>query len=302
MRTTLNGNSGSFVASSADGTKLLAAAVIYVDDFGYYGRLYTSVDSGGSWTLRLDDSTGLYGGSDFSAVASSANGLNRFAVSAAFRDGSFTGFLLPGAIFFSLNNPPGWYMTPPFLNWTSIASSASGTNLVAAAESMSGGGEAVPSAIYTSTNAGFNWASNNVPAAPWTSVASSADGARLVAVASNGRIYTSANSGAALVSNGAPALSWTSVASSADGTKLIAGSPQGIYVLQPPPTLSIALSGGNLILSWPSSALALGLQETSDLNSTDWTAVATSPVFTNGQYQVIVAPTNDIRFYRLKFP
>jgi hypothetical protein len=66
-------------------------------------------------------------------------------------------------------------------NWTSVASSADGTRLVAVA---SGG------AIYTSTDAGTNWVPASVTNANWTSVTSSADGARLVAVANGGGIYT----------------------------------------------------------------------------------------------------------------
>jgi hypothetical protein len=196
------------------------------------------------------------------------------------------------------NTPSFWFPRPLSFNWTSIASSADGTNVVAVASSYLG----LPSTICTSTNAGIDWKSNNAPSALWTSTASSADGAKLVAVASNGPIYTSTDFGATWISNIAPALNWTSVASSADGTKLVAASPQGIYVSQPAPALNIDRSGGNLILSWPSSALALGLQENADLTTTDWTAVATSPVFTNGQYQVILNPTNDSRFFRLKYP
>ncbi len=300
FRTELNGFDGCYVASSTDGTKLLAAALTYVADFGDFGRLYTSGNSGESWTPRLDDQLGLYGATFFSSVASSADGVHLAGVSAAFTSGMAGELLFPGCIFISLGNPSTWYQLPPYLNWTSVASSASGTNLIAVAASFHAGLETQPSAIYTSTNAGINWKSNTVPAAPWTSTASSADGAKLVAVASNGRIYTSTDFGGTWISNSAPALNWTSVASSADGTKLVAASSQGIYVSQPPPALSIAWLDGNLVLSWPPSALAFALQESSDLTSTDWIAVATSPVFTNGQYRVIVGPTNDSRFYRLK--
>lgn len=66
-------------------------------------------------------------------------------------------------------------------NWTSVASSADGTRLVAVA---SGG------AIYTSTDAGANWEPASVTNANWAGVASSADGAKLVAVANGGGIYT----------------------------------------------------------------------------------------------------------------
>jgi hypothetical protein len=78
--------------------------------------------------------------------------------------------------------------------------------------------------IYTSTNSGAKWASNNVPAIEWWSVAASADGSRLIAAASysGSGIYTSTNSGANWVSNIIPNYAWISVASSADGAKLVA--------------------------------------------------------------------------------
>ncbi len=116
-----------------------------------------------------------------------------------------------------------WTQSTNALNlvWWAVASSADGTKLVAAV--YNGG-------IYTSTNSGLTWVSNNVPARIWFSVASSADGTRLVAVinttASNGSggIYTSADGGVTWTLSSAPAnlQAWSSVASSADGTKLVA--------------------------------------------------------------------------------
>jgi hypothetical protein len=99
-----------------------------------------------------------------------------------------------------------------------------------------------------------------------------------------------------------PVLNWNSVASSADGARLVAASSQGIYASQPPPALNVALAGGNLALSWLSTALPFGLQQNSDLTATNWTSVADSPIFTNGWYQLIASPTNAATFYRLKSP
>ena len=73
--------------------------------------------------------------------------------------------------------------------WTGIASSGYGTKLVAVA--------ANDSAVYTSTNSGASWISNNVPnnAGAWSAVASSTDGTKLAAAQNYGGIYTSTNSG-----------------------------------------------------------------------------------------------------------
>lgn len=109
----------------------------------------------------------------------------------------------------------------PSIYWTSIASSADGTKLVAVGNSAPVG----DSAVYTSTNSGANWVSNAAPLALWTSVASSTDGNKLVAVAATGAIWTSTNSGAAWIqASAAPSMEWRSVASSSDGAVLVAAA------------------------------------------------------------------------------
>src|SRR5258708_11879329 len=78
----------------------------------------------------------------------------------------------------------GWSATSaPTNSWSSIASSADGSKLVAVAL---GGG------IYTSTNSGCTWILTSAASNSWTCVASSTDGTRLLAA--GGRpIYTSTN-------------------------------------------------------------------------------------------------------------
>jgi len=118
--------------------------------------------------------------------------------------------LLGGSHFCSAQE---WTATSaPVTNWSTIASSADGSNLVAA---VRGG------LIYTSTNSGSTWVATSAPSNSWLSVASSADGAHLVA-ASWGLIYASADSGSTWQPTGARADSWDPIASSADGTKLAA--------------------------------------------------------------------------------
>lgn len=104
----------------------------------------------------------------------------------------------------------------PGTNWSAIASSAAGDNLVAA---VYGGG------IYTSTNSGGDWLLASAPASSdylWSAAASSSDGLKLVAVAASGQIYTSTNAGIDWVSNNVPDEVWVSVASSSDGSNLVA--------------------------------------------------------------------------------
>lgn len=95
------------------------------------------------------------------------------------------------------------------LLWTSVASSANGSNLVAASTT----------GIFISSDSGMTWVSNNLAA---QAVASSADGTKLTAVQNYGGIYVSTNSGVTWQPTTAPNSQWDSVASSADGTKLAA--------------------------------------------------------------------------------
>ena len=127
----------------------------------------------------------------------------------------------------------GWIYTSPDLgtswtrtsapsnHWSSVASSADGSKLVAVAQ-YDIYHEGDPAPIYTSPDSGASWTQTSAPNKYWTSVASSADGSKLVAVALVNSIYTSADSGATWVQTSAPSNYWWSVASSADGTKLVA--------------------------------------------------------------------------------
>jgi len=172
------------IASSADGTKLVAAVG--------GGQIYTSTDSGVTWTPR-DSSRG------WEAVASSADGTKL--VSAVYA----------GQIYTSTDSGVTWTPRDSSRSWFSVASSADGTKLVAAVN----GGQ-----IYTSTDSGMTWTPRD-SSRNWQSVASSADGAKLVAaVSSGGQIYTSTDSGVTWTPRDS-SRNWQSVASSADGTKLV---------------------------------------------------------------------------------
>ena len=198
------------IASSADGDTLAAIN---------YTVLWTSTNSGLTWV-----SNNLPGAVFFSSLALSADGKKLVIV-----DGNpSTGGSHPGVIYISTN--AGVTVTPttaPTNNWTSVASSADGTKLVAAAviNSLSGG------LIYASTNSGYSWMLTGAPTNnAWITVASSADGRKLVAASETafipnqiyGCIYTSTNSGTTWTSNNVPIAQWQSVASSADGSKLVA--------------------------------------------------------------------------------
>ena len=184
------------VAASADGKELVAGQC-----YGTTG-LYTSTNSGATWTLRLRISA--------EGVASSSDGAKLMAV------------IPGGTIGISTNSGASWRgTTAPSANWNAIASSGDGTKLAAVAEDVSG--------VFTSTNSGVNWTRQTNGLLPYLGfdyVASSADGSKLVAAAGgtvNGPIFTSTNFGVNWTkATNAPLARWYSVASSADGNKLMA--------------------------------------------------------------------------------
>lgn len=227
------------IASSADGTKLVAVAAGFNSELNVGGAIYTSTDSGVDWidNTNIDDPTpAIWGGFpgwifQWSSVASSADGTKVIAAALlSFESGS----PYYGAIYTSTNSGVDWTINDLSTNladWTAVASSADGRKLVAAAYSAYYFGNA--SLIYTSTNTGASWTQTSAPNLEWVSVASSADGTKLVAAPLNGLIYTSSDSGATWtaqtngIANGGPQ-QWASIASSSDGTKLVALVQNGV--------------------------------------------------------------------------
>jgi photosystem II stability/assembly factor-like uncharacterized protein len=189
------------ITSSADGTKLAA-----VD--GNNGYIYTSSNSGVTWTTNNNSSGQHYWGS----ITSSADGTKLAVVD--YINGYIYTSTTSGVTWTTNGNSSGQH------EWRSITSSADGTKL-AAVDGNNG-------YIYTSSNSGVTWTTNNNSSGSryWKSITSSADGTKLAAVdSSNGYIYTSADSGVTWTTNSdsSGAYGWTSITSSADGTKLAAG-------------------------------------------------------------------------------
>ena len=221
------------VASSADGTRLVASV--------RFGQLYTSVDSGMSWTPRaaVKDWTGVASSADGMHLVALAydddiytsadagvtwvpSGIRRYWISAASSaDGSklVAGAAYPaGQLYTSTDFGVTWTPRETNRQWITVASSADGSKLVAAAQ---GGSDF----LYTSTDSGVTWTPRE-SARDWYGVASSADGTRLLASAINGSLYTSADAGVTWVPRAGPRF-WKFVASSSDGRRLLATSNDG---------------------------------------------------------------------------
>jgi hypothetical protein len=308
------------VASSADGTKLIAAQ--------NYGGIYVSTNSGITWQQTSAPN------SEWGSIASSADGTKLAAVNyyiytstnsgatwtqtsalgggwisvASSADGNFLAAApFSGAIYISTNSGATWMETSATTNiWRSVASSADGTKLAALNYDF----------IYCSTNSGATWIVRTNVTSNGYSIVSSADGSRLAA-ANHTRIYTSIDSGitwqqqnnAPIINNG------YSIASSADGYKLFVAvfvGPIYIWSVPPPtfPTLSISFANFNsrtgftqqVLVAWPSWATNFMLQQSADLVSWADVTNAPAPNLTNLQNQVTLSVSNRSGFYRLKTP
>ena len=195
------------VASSSDGTKLVAAGYTLDPDGNWVGGyVYRSSDSGATWTQTGPQQ-------EWKSVASSADGTKLVAV--------VSGYLNAGYIYTSADSGATWTQTGTRQGWWSVASSSDGTKLVAVA-----GGIFNVDYIYTSADSGATWTQTGTRQG-WWSVASSSDGMKLVAAAYLGDIYASTDSGATWKLTTAPPTTWTSVASSSDGTRLVAVDNSG---------------------------------------------------------------------------
>jgi hypothetical protein len=287
------------IASSADGTKLVALAAVNL--------VYKSSDSGVTWTLNtLPINT-----NQWLIVHSSADGTKLVTA------GSL------GPVYISTNSGATWTApsNTPVANWQAIASSADGRKVV-----MVG----LTNLIYTSADYGATWQSISVLGiTSWTGIACSADGNKLAAVAPNVGIFISTNSGVTWTQDPYPFNidPWggqyfgnqLSVVSSADGSKLVLipgemiipfGNTTGTVVpidaiwtsySTPAPQLNLSPLGTNFALSWIVPSTNFVLQQNSDLTMENWVTLTNAPTLnlTNLQDEVILSPTNSSGFYRL---
>jgi len=132
-----------------------------------------------------------------------------------------------------------WTQTSaPSNSWVSVAVSADGTTLAAAAGNIKVNGfyfQVSTGAIYISTNSGVDWMPTTAPITNWTSVAISGDGNVLVASYQNKNqtaegIYCSTNSGAVWTQVNTTS-GWGPAIISSMSKKLITMVPNSSYVL-----------------------------------------------------------------------
>ena len=273
------------VASSADGSKLIASGILNNVPNGSW-LYFVSTNSGATWTTNIQPQVNsTYGG--WAGVSISADGT------------IFTGWIA-NEIWVSTNSGNTWISnTVPnasvtnFAWFGSVALSADGSKMVAGAGLGTSGSPF--GGIYLSTNWGVSWEQTTAPTNNWTSVASSADGSRLVATISTkdnttlrNFIYVSTNSGTTWTLTEAPTnLPWISVASSADGTKLVAANSYSIWGS----IYTSTNSGQNWVSNNLPSTQWMGVASSAD--GSKLVAIAQSlPIYTSTNSGVTWVPNN----------
>jgi hypothetical protein len=132
----------------------------------------------------------------------------------------------------------------------------------------------------------------------------SSDGQLLMYELAGGGSFISFDGGATWPGkNPSPLDRWVFLkAGSADLCKMVGVSSNYVYISQitPSPNLNLVVSGAGATLSWPVPSTNFTLMQNSDLGSTNWAPVGTSPNLnlSNLQYQVVL-PCSGTSFYRL---
>lgn len=197
------------LASDSTGTNLIAAAF---GRFGAEGWVYTSTDSGATWTIRHPITTSQY----WRAAACDADGSNLIVAAWA------------GRLYTSSNSGATWTERQPAgandQRWQTVASDADGSNLVAGTSA---------GRLWTSSDGGASWTerqpAGNVDG-DWRGASSSSDGSVLLVGNYSGRLYITSNGGTTwreLTPAGAADKNWQGTACDADGSNLIVGVEGG---------------------------------------------------------------------------
>ncbi len=299
-------NQWAWVASSADGVRLVAAAAYDYSNTAY-GSIFVSTNSGADWTVTSAPTNVWH------CVASSADGTRLIAGCG----GAFP--VNYGGIFISEDSGASWTSNSVSTNfpagfppvWTSVASSADGSCLMGIRVLSTYTGSNMPR-VYTSTNFGDTWTSKDLQNVGAGFVASSADGG--VLMASMGHLYISTDAGVTWLQKNIPGeqygWGYGCVASSADGNKLYLalgaddfGQPNSIYTsyTAPKPQLQLKSSPTNLALCWMIPATNFVVQQSPDLNAANWVTLTDAPAFNPAglQNQINLSPANGSGFFRL---
>lgn len=89
-----------------------------------------------------------------------------------------------------------------------------------------------------------------------------------------------------------------SISAQRDGTGVSYGIDN--IVMQPTPSVTARVAAPNVVFSWPTNALGFSLQSSTNLTAGSWADVTNTTVIVGSNYSVILSPTQERRFFRLK--
>jgi len=255
------------VASDSTGTHLVATTNL--GSITMAGDIWTSVDSGVTWTNMTKGTQAS--GQSWEAVASDSTGTHLAAMTG--RAGTSPG----GDVWTSADAGTTWNkrLTVTFTSdanvGPTVVSDSTGTHLVVAAGD-----------IWTTPDSGTTWtdqtAGTSAAAQNWVDMASDSTGTHLVAITADSDIWISTNSGATWTdqTKGTPAsgLDWQSVASDSTGTHLVA-------VCQVSATSGGVLYSGDIWISADSGTTWTNRTEGTAASGQEWGAVASDSTGTH---------------------
>jgi hypothetical protein len=94
---------------------------------------------------------------------------------------------------------------------------------------------------------------------------------------------------------------WTNLFSVGDSDGAAFASASQVITVAEPPFLTIALTGNQVVLEWPTNAGNYALQTTTNLNSQpNWTAVTNTPAIIGTSNAVTLPITNAVQFFILQ--
>lgn len=242
----------SSVASSADGSKLIASRA--VSNVGSNtGSLYTSTDGGATWVERT-----AAGSHAWRSVASSSDGSKLVAVNDDYDD---TNSVYISSLYTSTDGGVTWtyQSNAGARRWISVTSSGDGVKLAAVSHL---------GYVYTSTDGGTTWTERTGAGTNgWYFVTMSTDGTKLLLGGFHTDLYASTDDGGTWTSLSKYG-DWFGAALSADGNRLVASADylytaRVIVTITPPSNLSPPVSSHN---NWTERTSA-GLHDWNDIAS-----------------------------------
>jgi hypothetical protein len=198
------------VASDSTGARLVA--ITGVSWLGPSGDIWTSIDTGVTWTNRTKGTRAAR--QAWASVASDSTGTRLVAVTGP--EGSASG----GDVWTTSDGGATWTKQTTLSGMAdtpNVASDSTGTHLAVADWD-----------IWTSSDSGATWSDRTRGTAAagqsWADLASDATGGHLIAASRGGDLWTSSDHGATWIdsSKGTASFGWVAVASDSTGTNLVA--------------------------------------------------------------------------------